>query len=1160
MGARAIPHPDDETLRAYGLGRLDAAAADAVTRHLGECADCMCRIRRADSNAGAAPGRPEPGAAASAELAGTVPFAKPTATPPAELANHPDYAILRRLVGGTMGRVYLVYNRLMGRHEVLKLIGPEVAALDAARDRFLREIRAVARLRHSNIVTAYSAFRAGADLVFAMEYVDGLDLARRIKAEGPMPVGHACDFIYQAALGLQHAHEKGMVHRDIKPSNLILTRKGGKSVVKVLDFGLAKAGSEQLASDLRRAEQAEAEPTAAGDLTLAGQMLGTPDYVAPEQIADAQAADIRADIYSLGCTLYHLLTGRPPFPSTTVREVLRAHRRAEARPLDLARPEVPAELSAIVARMMAKDPGRRFQTPREVAEALAPFSEKPPAGAIVAGSEVTTAPAADGGIPPSDVMPSEVGATQGPDRARRRWLRPAGIGAAGMAAILLGIGVYRFTRPSPPARRPGPEVNVAVEPRPEAPPSGPKSPPVEPSPGPPVTETGRANAKASPGPPPPGPMAAIPDIVEVARLNVGHLVQAVAFSPGGRRILIGADDRTAILWDWTSDQRIKELRGHGTRVTSVAISPEGRRALTGDQDGSVRLWNLLYPGGDRGELGRHEGSVTNVAFSPDGRRGYSTGADATVRIWDLDSQAPPTRCEGHKGPVLGLAVSGDGKRLLTGGDTTLILWDAQQGRRDGRPLQGHGRPITCVALLPPYGRFAVSSSEDGTIRLWDLEAREEVRKIGDESTVASWLSVSIDGSFLLSAHRDRAELRLWDIAGGTMIRILPWPKNAPAQVPTRGTFGPDGVHVVWGTGDGYAWVYRLDYPGGKRPESLDVLIHYTHGRTLAGEGKLAEAMDEYREALRIRPNHVETSRALFEAHLSLGKAEMSQDHPDLAADHYRDARRLMPEDAGCRRLLGEALMERGRALARREKFDEAIAEIREATRLNPDDAAISSIELGKIQCGLGNLLSNQGKDEEAIAAFGKAIGLNPKDAAAHHGLGRIRGRRGEREAAIAEYREATRLDTNNADAHLDLATELLASSGGSHRYDEEILPHARKAADLRPDRLTLSTLVRVEHRAGHWDELIAAISRSFKISDGGTTQDRFRLALAYRRKGDTDKAVFWFNNAVGRAKERDREDPEVLRLWSDVAGLLGRPGPVGSGAGPRKSAAPAKSR
>jgi serine/threonine protein kinase len=307
---------------------------------------------------------------------------------PPELANHPDYEIVRELGHGGMGVVFLAHNRIMGLNEVLKVIGPDIIERPGVFDRFLREIRAVAKLHHPNIVAAHAGFRCGQSLVFAMEYVEGLDLARMIKAKGPIPVGHASYFAHQAALGLQHAHEAGMVHRDIKPGNLMLTHKGGKAVIKVLDFGLAKAGSEQKVLD-RVSAGPNQELTGPFGLTLAGQMLGTPDFIAPEQIVDAKGASIRADIYSLGCTLYYLLSGRPPFQATTLRDILRAHHSMDAKMLNYVRPDVPVELAAVAAKMMAKEPGRRFRTPAEVANALAPFFKKGHAAAKGANPEIS---------------------------------------------------------------------------------------------------------------------------------------------------------------------------------------------------------------------------------------------------------------------------------------------------------------------------------------------------------------------------------------------------------------------------------------------------------------------------------------------------------------------------------------------------------------------------------------------------------------------------------------------------------------------------------------------------------------------------------------------------------------------------------------------------
>ncbi len=257
-----------------------------------------------------------------------------------------------------MGVVYLAHNALMGRDEVLKVIGRHVMERPGVLERFQREIRAVARFRHPNIVAAYHAFRIEGGLVFAMEYVEGLDLARLVKTKGPLSVAHAAYFAQQAALGLQHAHEKGLIHRDIKPHNLMLTHDGKARLVKVLDFGLAKATREEKID---------------GGLTSAGQALGTPDYIAPEQIVNALGVDIRADLYSLGGTLFYLLTGRPPFRAESLYDMYQAHMSRDAEPLNLIRPEVPAELAALVAKMMAKDPERRFQTPGDVAQALTPF-------------------------------------------------------------------------------------------------------------------------------------------------------------------------------------------------------------------------------------------------------------------------------------------------------------------------------------------------------------------------------------------------------------------------------------------------------------------------------------------------------------------------------------------------------------------------------------------------------------------------------------------------------------------------------------------------------------------------------------------------------------------------------------------------------------------
>ncbi len=294
------------------------------------------------------------------------PHEKRTGTPPsagepipAALAASPEYEVIREISRGGMGVVYLARNRRMDRLEGLKVVNQSLLAKAGALERFEREMRSAARLSHPNIVIAYSSPPLEGLLAFAMEYVDGTDLYHLVKSSGPLPVSNACYYIYQVAQGLAHAHDRNMVHRDIKPNNLMLTRDGKKQVIKILDFGLAKATSENPID---------------GGLTREGQMLGTPHYVAPEQSLNASKADIRADIYSLGCTLYYLLTGHPPFKDKeSLFEILTAHHAVTAPLVNIVRPDVPADLAAIVAKMMAKDAAQRYQQPSEVAQALAPY-------------------------------------------------------------------------------------------------------------------------------------------------------------------------------------------------------------------------------------------------------------------------------------------------------------------------------------------------------------------------------------------------------------------------------------------------------------------------------------------------------------------------------------------------------------------------------------------------------------------------------------------------------------------------------------------------------------------------------------------------------------------------------------------------------------------
>jgi serine/threonine protein kinase len=289
------------------------------------------------------------------------------------------YILLERLGAGGAGQVFKARHQKMNRVAAVKVIRPDLLSDAEMVSRFYREIEAVSQLVHPNIVHAYDAGpiaaapesgsphatsspRRRADgprgHFLAMEYLDGIDLAKRVKESGPLSIAEACDYIRQAALGLQYVFENSMVHRDVKPSNLMIVEDRGSKILKILDLGLAR---------FRRGASGETISTLTDSRTT---MMGTVDYMAPEQAIDSHEVNIRADIYSLGCTLFYLLTGQPPFSGGTDAEKLVRHQLRQPPAIRELRPEVPEQLAAVVATMLAKSPEDRFRKPVELIQAL----------------------------------------------------------------------------------------------------------------------------------------------------------------------------------------------------------------------------------------------------------------------------------------------------------------------------------------------------------------------------------------------------------------------------------------------------------------------------------------------------------------------------------------------------------------------------------------------------------------------------------------------------------------------------------------------------------------------------------------------------------------------------------------------------------------------
>ncbi|HSQ58331.1 MAG TPA: protein kinase, partial [Gemmata sp.] len=380
MAASVSGCPSAEDLERLLSEELSDTDLTAVEAHVETCADCQQRLERLVTPTASATRPPSglttsdlPGGAANeAFLKRLRQLPLPSAETGSFVAD-PDregvpsqlgpYEILKRIGRGGMGTVYRARHLDLDKVVALKVL-PADRVDEAAVARFRNEMKAAGQLGHPNIVAAHDAGRIGGTYYLAMDIVDGEDLAALVDELGPLPIADACELIRQAADGLQHACERGFAHRDVKPSNLMLARGG---VVKVLDLGLARPLAEMPA--LER-------------LTAPGVLLGTADYVAPEQIDTAHVADARADVYGLGATLYFLLTGVPPFGGQrSWLDKLRAHKEAQVPSIHKRRPEVPAALASLLERMLAKDPSARPATPGEVAESLRPLTD----GADLAG-------------------------------------------------------------------------------------------------------------------------------------------------------------------------------------------------------------------------------------------------------------------------------------------------------------------------------------------------------------------------------------------------------------------------------------------------------------------------------------------------------------------------------------------------------------------------------------------------------------------------------------------------------------------------------------------------------------------------------------------------------------------------------------------------------
>ncbi len=448
----AMKCPTRDALVEFALGNLADVEITSVADHLEACADCELTVSELESQSDTfiaqlrRPAEPSPHAD-EAEFEMAVAAVQeigrqPTPADRAELertlsntAQLRDYRLLEKLGEGGMGTVYRALHTKLDRIVALKIL-PAHRSDKSSVSRFAREIAAVGKLNHPNIVRAHDAGEEDGMHYLVMELVDGIDLHRLVKKNGPLPIADACEIARQTALGLQHAHQHGLVHRDIKPSNLILA-SGPSAIVKILDLGLA----------LRLTDAWRDE-----NLTDTGQVMGTLDYMAPEQAHDSHKVDIRADIYALGCTLFKLLSGRPPFGGdahqTPVKKIM-AHANDAPPSIRDFRSDVPQQLADLVRRLLAKDPADRPNSPADVARALQAFAASNNLERLAA--QVEDEMQHDGRIAAAEEIPVMLAAGGAGGAVRRKrvdgdepsWLRPSFYVWGG--ALLLGCACLFLT-------------------------------------------------------------------------------------------------------------------------------------------------------------------------------------------------------------------------------------------------------------------------------------------------------------------------------------------------------------------------------------------------------------------------------------------------------------------------------------------------------------------------------------------------------------------------------------------------------------------------------------------------------------------------------------------------------------------------------------------
>jgi WD40 repeat protein/serine/threonine protein kinase len=653
------------------------------------------------------------------------------------------YKLLEQIGEGGFGIVYMAEQQQPVRRKVaLKILKP---GMDTRRvvARFEAERQALALMDHPHIARVLDAGATDSGRpYFVMELVRGIPITEFCD-NNRLTLSERLELFVAVCQAVQHAHQKGIIHRDLKPSNVLVTLNDGTPLVKVIDFGIAKAvGQERLT-----------EKTLC---TGFAQMIGTPLYMSPEQAEmSGQDADTRTDIYSLGVLLYELLTGTTPFEKERLKEasydeIRRIFREEEpAKPsaristlgqlattVSANRKSEPRRLSQlfrgdldwIVMKALEKDRNRRYETASAFAADVQRYLHDEPVQAC----------------PPSAGYRFR-------KFARRNKVALVSGTAAGLVVLLAVAGLATST------------VLIAREQQA-------------------TTNALQAETQVR---------AELEQALERERQNSYYQRIALADREWTANNLSGVEKLLAACpaelcgWEWHYLKR-RRLEGlpplhHRATVFSAAFSPDDQWIASGSQDGKVRIWNATT-GRELPSFQAHKNHVRSVAFSPDGRHLATASWDRTVKVWEFDAHQgqiknSPLVLSGHQAPVSSAAFSPDGQHLCSaGGDNTVRVWDAVTGDEIFPPLRGHSNLVWCVAYSPD-GQFIASAGGDTILKIWDATTGQEVHTLrGHRASVLS-VTFSPDGKQLASAASDintRAggEIKVWDAQTGQEVYTL----------------------------------------------------------------------------------------------------------------------------------------------------------------------------------------------------------------------------------------------------------------------------------------------------------------------------------------------------------------------------------------------------